>query len=135
MSYLIRTDSVHIEKKKVSAVKLYALNKIWENIMTEYVERFGFSEQFIEIARKKKEILGHMVDMIVDGDKSRQAFIDMCNLELTEMTKDSESAGFDEMKACVVKGMGVTIDPMRTTVSEFYSYVKLLEKQNKAANT
>jgi hypothetical protein len=39
------------------------------------------------------------------------------------------------MKTAIESGMGFTINPMKCTVMEFYSYIKELERQSRKAIT
>jgi hypothetical protein len=109
----------------------YALALIWRNIYDEYIKEFGFSEGFLDIIRKQKEIALLRVDKIVSGDKSIQTMIDVCNFELDGIKKMNQGGTFYELKVYIEKGMGIRINPIECSVKEFYSYAKLLEKESK----
>ena len=109
----------------------YYLKIRWRKLTEEYIERFGFSDSFIEITRKQKEILRLKVQRMVDGDKSANTFIKICEEELSEMKGSEVSGNFWELKGSLDRS-GFDIRPMETTVSEFYTHVKTLMKYQKA---
>lgn len=131
LAYLVRTDTLHIGKRKVNKLREIALASIWNQIMEEYIKRFGFTEEYLEIVRKQKEIAQHQMKRIITGDRTIETFIQICKNELKQMQNDMTGSNFWELKGHIEKGMGFVINPMRVTVAEFYSYIKILEKQAK----
>jgi len=119
-------------KKKSSLLKRYALLVIWRSLNDEYIKQFGFTESFLDIVRKQKEIALLKVNKIVTGDRSLETLIDVCMVELETLKKMSGGGTFLETKAYIEKGMGFAINPMKTSVAEFYNYIKVLEKQYKS---
>ena len=111
-------------------IKWYALRIQWRKLLDEYIERFGFSENFLEIVRKQKEILQFKVKRIVESDRSVNAFIKISEQELSELQKDDKGGDFWQLKGTLDKA-GFNIRPMETSVSEFYTHVKTLMNQNK----
>lgn len=112
-------------------IRAYALSIVWRKLLDEYIARFGFSENFLEIIRKEKEIAMHRVKRIVDSDRSVNAFIQICQQELTELQKAGQGGDFWQSKAFIEKGMGIKINPFECSVGEFYSYFKTIATMNK----
>ena len=131
LSYLIRTKSVHISKKKPSSLKQYALAQIWKDIMNQYLSRHGFSENYLDYIRKQKEIAQYRIQRLVNDDKTMNAYIEIAEMELEELQKEMKGGNFFELKAFVEREMGFSIDPMRTTAGEFYSYFEIVKKKPK----
>lgn len=104
---------------------------LWRDILSQFIDRFGFGESAIERMRKEKEIALITVDMIVSGDKSKKTLIDIVRDELETIQKESTGGEFWEIKSSIEQYMKFSINPMRTSVGEFYSYLKLIEKQIK----
>lgn len=130
LSYLIRTKNVHIGKKKVGFIKELALKKVWNDLTEEYISKFGFSEDYIEIARKQKELIRLKVDRAINGNKSANAFINIIEQELSELQKPRVSGNFWKLKGALDRA-GFDIRPMETCVTEFFTHVKTLMKQTK----
>ena len=114
-------------------IKQYALSIVWRKLMDEYIERFGFSENFLEIVRKQKEILNLKVKRIVESDRSVNAFIKISEQELSELQQQDKGGDFWQSKAYIEKGMGIRINPLECSVAEFYSYFTVL-KQKRTVN-
>lgn len=130
LSYLVRTKNVHIEKKKVGRIKSIALGILWRKLLDEFIERFGFSENFLEIARKQKEILRLKIQKATDEDKSVNVFIKIAEEELIAMQQSIQMGNFYELKGALDRA-GFYTEPMSTSVAEFYTHVQTLTKQVK----
>ena len=65
----------------------------------QYIERFGYSEQFIDVMSKKREIALLKVDYITTGDKSLKVFIQIAEKELEEM--NGADVDFYESKSTI----------------------------------
>jgi len=70
----------------------------------------------------------------IQGDKSVNSFIRACELELEEL-KSSDSKGNFWKSVAYLKKNGFNIDPMKTSVSEFYSCFKILKDARAEINT
>lgn len=133
LSFLIKSDIVSLNKKHPTVLNNIILSKLWENIFDEYIKMFGFSEEFLEIHRKRLEQASWRLRMIAENNKSHQNFINICQVELDAMMKANEGSGnFYEMKAYIESSMHLQIDEMRTSVAQYYSYIKAA--QTKAAH-
>ena len=134
VAFVLRSQTIFIHRKKLNVFKEYALARIWRKIYDEYIAEFGFSENYLDIIRKRKEILRYRLQKIVTGDRSFQTFIDVCNFELNTLQQVGANGSFMDTKAYVEKGMGIRINPMECSVKEFYGYVKYLQKESKRAS-
>lgn len=131
-NYLIREKTIHIKKKKPdSALKKYALAVIWREIMDEFVSKFGFSEQYLELIRKEKELAMYLRDKIVNDDKSLNSYIRACEREIEELNNEMTGGDFFEVKAWIEKEMGFILNPMIVTVTEWHSYIKIIKSKSK----
>jgi len=117
------------KKKTINAKEKLFLKKIWFQLYDEYIKMFGFSENFKNIFKKQKEIALLKVRKIVTGDKIYQTFIEIAEIEFQKLLKaNSSNYDFFEMKAIMQKYLGFVIDVHKTSVSEYYSYIKLINK-------
>src|SRR3989337_1700891 len=90
LAWLIRSENIHIEKKKVGKIRSMALGILWRKILDEFIERFGFSDSFLEIHNKEIEIGRMKVDRLVNNDKSLNAFIKIAEEQLASLMKFEE---------------------------------------------
>lgn len=137
LSYLLRADSIHIQRKKPNFVKNYILIRIWIEIYDEMIARFGFSDEFLDLYRKDKEITILKAEMVISNDKTKQAFIKIAEIELDgireNIDKFSGKITFDEAKGFMESQMGFRINPYECTVAEYYGYMMTMKKLNKKA--
>ena len=121
--YLLYPNKV----KKIWFKKLL-LNKLWVKIYDGFIQRFGLGDNFQNIIKKKKYIAITKINRLLSGDKSLGTLIEIAILELAELEKIS-SGDFLYTKSNLEKIMGFQINIKKTTVSEFYTYLKLASQK------
>lgn len=130
LSYLIRSKSVHIEKKNVGRIQAVALKILWRKLLDEFIERFGFSDDFLEICRVQKEILNMKIQRASQNDKSVNIFIKIAEEKLIALQQTDNGSNFYELKGSLDRA-GFDIHPMETSTAEFFTHVKTLLTQAK----
>ncbi len=130
LAFLYRSKNIHLGKKKVCKFKFYFLNQLWRSMQDQHIEKFGFSEDFLSICRKKKEILKLREQRALFDDRSVSIFIDIAETELESMQKQGNGGNFWELKGWLDRA-GFNIIPHETSVTEFYTHVNTLSKQAK----
>lgn len=106
------------------------MHELWQEIHEAYVKMFGFGENYLDILEKKKEIALLQCELMLNADNTIYTFIEIAELELAELEKNTKGQhNFFETKAAVDKILGFQMDINKTSVAEFYSHIKLLEKQ------
>jgi len=121
--------------RRPNIITFHALIIIWDKMQNEYVEKFGFSESFLEIFRKEKEIAKLIAKKINTGDQSVQTFINIATFEAEEMRKKNLSSNdIYETKTNLERIMGFKINLFETSAAEFFGYIKSAEKLNITAN-
>lgn len=118
---------------KVSKEEFAYLKKTWEVIFSEFIERFGFSENSINILLKKKQIAFLQWQFIESSDRSMHTFIEIEKKELLELERENSGHDFWQSKANMEMAMGFQIDPINTTVIQFYSYREILMTKKQSA--
>lgn len=111
--------------------QLIRLGAVFKAIYDQFITRFGFSEAFLDQINKRKQIALLKIDRMVSGDKSIRTLINIAEQELKAMSRQTSEAGFYEMKGSLEQQLGFAIDPRRTSVAEFYSYFKLIDKHGR----
>lgn len=114
--------------EKLSEAQIALLKKVWENIYDEYIEVFGFGDQFKDMMKLKLEIAKLQLRKIIEKKESLQNFINVAQLRLDKMQINTTGgADIYKMKAAIEKKLGVHIPLKDTSVREFYSYLKDLK--------
>lgn len=119
-----------IDNGKVSNKYLILL---WKKIYDEYFEKYGLGDAFISILEKKKEIALLKCERWINDDKSLETLINVASLELEELEKVS-GMDFLETKAYIEKTLNFQIDMKRTSVNEYYSYLKIAIENGRNKN-
>ena len=97
--------------------------------MTQFIERFGFSESFIKALEKEKELVLLQARMAITEDRSLSAFIKICQIEIEALRAETNSrSDFYEIKGVLEHEMGFQIDIKKISVAEYYTYFKALKK-------
>jgi len=110
-------------------IRGYALAIIWRRILDEYIAKFGFSDNFLAIARKQKHLIRLKVQRAVNDDRSTNLFIKIAEDELKSLQSSHDATYFYELKGALDIA-GFNINPMETSVAEFYMHLKTLSKQS-----
>lgn len=133
LSYLIKSDIVHINKKFPGKIQSKILSIQWRRLLDQFVEKFGFSDDFIESQRIIKEILRLKIQRAVNDDRSVNPMIQLAEEELAILKKEKKSSNFWELKGSLDRS-GFNVIPLQTSVTEFYTHVHTLSKQVKIKN-
>lgn len=109
--------------------QLKLLKKVWENIYEEYIQYFGFSNEFKDILNKKKHIATMEINLCL-GDKTKGTFIKIAKQELELMmnAQSSKKGDFWQAKVIIEKHFKFQLNP-KTSVRDFYNYQKDLLKK------
>lgn len=103
------------------------LKKVWEKIYDEYLHEFGFSENFIAIKEKEIEIAQLKCELILTGDRINETWIEIAEIELTDMKKGNGKGDFMQSKIAIESKFKFQINMTTTSIREFYSYLKHLK--------
>lgn len=117
---------------KAESYEIRFLLKRWKKLYEQYVNRFGFSDDFLSILELEKNIALLKIEKAERGDENIQTFIEIDEIKLQKKKAELNSvkSDFFDIKAGVESSLGFHIDPKKCTVVEFYSYIKTLKKKN-----
>ena len=98
----------------------------WDKLYFEYVESFGVSSEYIHYTRERLALCEMLVGFYVDGEKWRRVLIDLKRLEIQKLEANmaQSETDFNTVLGRLSKRMGFGIDPNKTTIRQFYSYLK-----------
>jgi len=104
-------------------------NKKWEAIYDEYLEHFGISKNYQKVMTQEDKVTKLTIQRWLKDDKTLEAIIKIEKMKLAELTgKKKKGSTFEEDVAVIEKYRGIGLDPKKTSVKMFYTYVKLMEK-------
>jgi hypothetical protein len=121
LSYVLKNKSDYKNSMESFAIT------VWQELSDEYINNFGFSEEYIKILDKKKEIAQLQLDYVANDDPTRLTFIEVAEEELKKMN-ESESENMYDVVAFVSKKTGILIDIKRISVMEFKAFCKLAQE-------
>jgi hypothetical protein len=106
------------------------LLKIWEKIFDEYIEIFGISETYVNWIMYMQEAI-RLYDEAINEDKPHlYTMAQVKEIEASEMlTATVEDINITCAK--ISRELGFAVNPLKTTVSEFYSYIKIMQNGKK----
>ena len=105
--------------------------KHWRVLYDQYLAEFGINDKYREYMEKRKEIALKQCDMVLTGDKTLATFIEIEQMELRDMINEKETMNFMEIIAALEKHLGFVLDPKRTTVMKYYTYLRAIERYGK----
>jgi hypothetical protein len=123
-----------IVRQKMSKWDVKYMEKTWKKLYHEYIERFGYSDTFVEQMIKRREIAMMKIRMMVNEDRSVKTMIRIAEVELQEMESDG-NMDFFTGKSLLEKSLGFHIDIHKISVAEYYSHFQLVNKENKDAKS
>lgn len=105
------------------------LNAAWNNVISQYIDEFGFSEDFNMILEHKKEIARLQIEYIETRDKYLFNLIEMERLELEDLLVDNSGVTYEETVMMIEKRVGIPIDPLTISVYKYNMYLKNLKSR------
>lgn len=110
------------------------VNKAFEEIQSQLVERFGISENYAEMLELRREICELKCEVAITGNRFQNTFIRIKEAELEQLDKIKGSTN-EEIKIILEKWLGFKLNLHEITVSEWFSYLKQFSQsqQQKAA--
>ena len=97
----------------------------WDELYKEYVEEFGISAEYAYYLRQKALLCEYYANLIVEGQNWFKTIILVKEAEIKILeSKFDSSLDLNEILGKLAKKMGFAINISKTTIREFYSYVK-----------
>jgi len=121
-AYLLRVN------RDVSEQEYTILEGKYDNLMEDYIIRYGMNEQLNDVLEKQREIALMRIDLILKNDPSLQTLIEVAEIELNELVKSQEGMSYQTLKAIIDKVMGFQINENTTSVVQFQSYIELTKQ-------
>ena len=121
-AYLLRVN------RDVSEQEYTILEGKYDDLMEDYIVRYGMNDQLNDVLEKQREIALMRIDLILKNDPSLQTLIEVAEIELNELVKSQEGMSYQTLKAIIDKVMGFQINENTTSVVQFQSYIELTKQ-------
>lgn len=122
------------EPRQPKSNEIRVLNDVWDSIVSEFIDTLGLSKQYSKILEAKKSLILLQLKYSRTGDRRLKLFIEIEKRKLdTLIGEEKEQISNNEQKAAIEQQLGFQIRGDKTSVIDYYSYIKVLDKQAKAA--
>ena len=120
-----------INKGKFKKKHLPKLEKAWINCYNQYLQTFGLNKMYLLVLEQEEKIAKLICDRWIKDLKHLNGIIKHEEQLLKEMVLPTKGVkkSFEEDLAIIQKHNGFVIDPKKTSVKMFFTYVKMLEKE------
>lgn len=106
-------------RKRVNKKQSAFLQTIWKSIYDQYIDRYGFSDDLLDILRKRVEIAKLKV-LRAKGVATADTDIDIAELDLQKMLDEAHSEdNFFASKPAIQHILGYQINIKTTSVAEY----------------
>lgn len=109
---------------ELSQVQISALTLIWNSIYEEYIQEFGFSEQYKSIIDLRLKIAKLQMKKVISGDDSIDNFIRMHQLKMEAIVKFIKPGDVFKAKKAIETHTGIYLPIKEISVREFCSYLR-----------
>lgn len=120
-----------IIKGKFKKKHIKKLETTWIECYNQYLQSFGLNKMYLLILEQEEKIAKLMCERWIKDLKHLNAVITHEENILKEMMLPTkgEKKSFEEDLAIIQKHNGFVVDPKRTSVKMFFTYVRMLEKE------
>ena len=120
-----------IYKGKFKKKHLPKLEKAWINYYNQYLQTFGLNKMYLLVLEQEEKIAKLICDRWIKDLKHLNGVIKHEEQVLKQMILPTKGVkkSFEEDLAIIQKHNGFVIDPKKTSVKMFFTYVKMLEKE------
>ncbi len=95
------------------------LLKHWYSLNDEITKRFGRSDDYEEIIRKRKELALKFCDYLITGDRFKKFEAGVIQNELVDLEKPTGNKTIFEEKDLIERRCGFYLDPEKITTLEY----------------
>lgn len=129
---LHETEDLKWLVKNGKKTNLFAVKR-FKKIKSDFIDEFGIDKRFSKYLDKIWELELIKIDIAITGDRSQTIFANMLEVEIEDLLNEKEIKVHNHGVMHVEKFVGFKLNTKETTVYEFYSYIKEIEKQLKHA--
>jgi len=119
---------------------------VYEKMTSQLIDEFGVSEDYLQILKNKIKIEQYYIDQIETGNKSNQIFIEILEIDNSELESKNKKTDLFDMVTMIKEGLGFEIEYIPKivfqflwvkvrnnpiTVYEFHKYTNRIANKNK----
>ena len=119
---------------------------VYDKMTSQLVNKFGVSEDYLQIIRNKVKIEQYYIDQIETGNKSNQIFIEILEIDNAELESKNTKTDLFDMVTMIKEGLNFDVVYMPKvlfkilwfkvrnnpiTVFEFHKYTERIANKNK----
>lgn len=115
-------------------------NDAWERLYQQYIDKFGFEENFQEILKLKKEqfdkIVNHMTTPIDKRKRFTITEVKIIDMQIAEIEKNMPKGikqDFESVKVYVDKWLSSVLDDRKTSVVQYQYYLNEMRLESQKA--
>ncbi len=94
----------------------------------EFIDKYGINDNLLEILRLQNKILINKIEIKLDGDRSRETFIEIFEIELAKLLEVKETKT-NTSKIAIEKYLGFPLNMKVTTVTDYYDYLEVIKQE------
>lgn len=102
------------------------LEEVWSKIYDEYLNEFGINEKYKDYLNAKIKEAELIVDFRVNDNKVSKTLAKVKAAEANSILENMQGGSLRDACAAISKYMGFMVDPIKTSVYTFISYIKLM---------
>lgn len=103
----------------------------WEKIYNEYLSEYGLNEKYKEWCKLMKKVSAARVDAYTKiGQKYKLTHAEIFEKQANELIKNIEGGDLFDTCVAISKYTKFEVNPMKTSVKMFHSYLKQATKSN-----
>lgn len=116
-------------RKVTKPAERIALYAVWQKITDEFIEAFGVTDEYRKIMMLRMQIRIAEIEHAITDDGIYLTEKSIYEHQLQELTGKRDKSDHDTGVILASKYMGYHIDKCKITVKEFYTILRLMEKQ------
>jgi hypothetical protein len=121
-------DLKHIAKEGEPSTQ--QLNEAWIMLNNEHLSRYGISDLYDKILKKKIQICKEQIKFIKTDDRIILNSINLGKSELERLEAEQKETDLYNIIATLDKEFNMMIDPKSISVVKFHSYINLIKEKH-----
>lgn len=107
------------------------LNSIWHDLYDEFLDKYGLSDEFVQLMKLKKRHTIELLDYVINGDNFKLTEADITEAEMQEIMNQQNPLEDDETIIMIESSLGFKVNPKEISVVEYYNYLDFIGKKQK----
>ncbi|MGR3221315.1 MAG: hypothetical protein ACUZ8H_16080 [Candidatus Anammoxibacter sp.] len=100
-------------------------NSVYERLQNQLIDKFGISEDFLQILKNKIKIEEYYYDQIRTGNRSNQVFIEMLEIDNSDLETEAKKVDLYDIIMTIGEFYPtISTSPKTITMYEFHKYTE-----------